>query len=609
MINHIKKKWMYYVIFLVTVIPKIINICLYAYPLLNPGDELYLFSVPATLAGYDWSSAMPEYRYYGPGFSVFFTPLFKYMEDPLVIYRTILIAIALIQGIVPILTCYIMEYYMGIKDKKFLSIVSILMGYSFILSLTYMYNEHIYAVVIWVVVLFLFKSFEYRENRKKQTFYSILLTIAMLYALTVHARGVTLMIALIIIYVLAWIFFRVRIVSVIPSLAILGVGYIGNKILTNNIIELVVGSISNVSSSETLQNTDVSYSIPTDILTNVYKQLAFIDIVVGQVNIWNVTLGGFAIVSIVLVLYLTWNLCTSKIERSEEIMSMWVVAMFCMACVGITMVGQGFSWNNGVASALEAQDNTADALRALTYIRYYYAYVPMITMIVVTYIYKNPKTYLHLYKYVLVFTIVLTGLWCVLILPFMYDSSIGWSGISKIYALLIWGEDANVYYRYLPSILSVIILTYFYKICCKYNKAIYISLVLLILAGSCYQYAAYSSAGTVKSDYEYTEQVVEIIDYLDEEGLEFSIYCMNQPLASGKYSVIRQMQFMLFNQSLIQGTPEDVEGNVLYVRVGEVSEETLSDEYKYFVFEEDLYLYVKGEELQEYVLEMIESNN
>lgn len=607
----IKKNWICFAIYLIVLVPRIVNVLLYAYPLLNPGDELYLFAVPATLAGYDWSSAMPGYRYYGPGFSVFLTPLFKYMEDPVALYRIALVIITCIQGAISLIAYYIMTHYMQVKNKMFLIITSVMLGYALSLQNTYMYNEHIYVVAVWITILMLFKAYEYRNNNKKHMAYTILLSVVMLYALIVHARAVTLMIAVVIIYVLILLFFRIKIVKIVPLVFTLGIGYIGNTLLTNHTVEMIIGSITNSSSvydSGTLENTSVSFNIPMGILTDSYNQLAFVDIVVGQLNIWNITLGGMAMVSIVIMLYLAWNLYLQKIERTEETMGMVMVGMFCMVCVGITIVGQACSWNAGVAGALESVDNTADALRALFYLRYFYAYVPMILLIVVTYIYKHPRIYLRLYKYILLLTILHTVLWTQLILPFMYDSSVGWGGMSKIYALITLGSDANAIYRYWPGIISVFLLTYFYKILCKHNKAIYISVILLILVGCRYQYSIYSDDNKTQNDYEYTEQVVSVVNYLDQNEVDINVYVTNQQLSSGRYSIVRQLQFLLFDIPLIQGTPEENTENVLYIRVDEETEEyILSDEYKCFVFEENLYLYAKGEEIQNMVEIYIES--
>ena len=87
------------------------------YPLSVTGDETFMFMPAATWAGLDWSGNVGDYRYYGYGFVALLTPLFKYIESPVVLYRIIVGFMILFQALVGPISYHIMKKYFSMKNN------------------------------------------------------------------------------------------------------------------------------------------------------------------------------------------------------------------------------------------------------------------------------------------------------------------------------------------------------------------------------------------------------------------------------------------------------------------------------------------------------------
>ena len=99
------------------------------YPLSVTGDETFMFMPAATWAGLDWSGNAESYRYYGYGFVALLTPLFKGIENPIILYRIIVGCMILFQALVGPVSYYIMKRYFAMKNSLPTTAVSVACSY------------------------------------------------------------------------------------------------------------------------------------------------------------------------------------------------------------------------------------------------------------------------------------------------------------------------------------------------------------------------------------------------------------------------------------------------------------------------------------------------
>lgn len=157
----------YWLVFILAVLPKII-LALQAFPLKTFSDEVATIASAASLAGYDWSAVVSHAGYYGAGFFWIFAPVFRVTDNPVIIYRVILIGCSLVQACIAPICYYLMNQYFHISDKRYGFIGSIACSYLVMTRATLLFNEHILVLLIWVIALLLLKIHEYQKNTGKK---------------------------------------------------------------------------------------------------------------------------------------------------------------------------------------------------------------------------------------------------------------------------------------------------------------------------------------------------------------------------------------------------------------------------------------------------------
>lgn len=410
-----KKKADYLISYCMVVIPRIVYICFFAVPI-RLADELYLFYLPAKLAGLDWSSSMWNYRYYGYGFSIFLVPLFKLIKDPVCLYRIVLVLTAIIEGSIPIIICCLLKKILGLTDRKIVVSVAVSCSYAVSVTSAYMYNEHIYTVYVWGCFVWVALLLKYNENRRKKIIYSIMLGLNMVLALTVHQRAVTLLLGFVFLYICAYWLYRKTIGYIWLIVPLYLAGTWADKKIMAWIIEFIKGVQADVGK---IQNTGVDFTVPRAAFSDEKFIHAIARIGVGQMNTLNLATVGVGVFSIVLILYLIAKSIRRREDARERYLCLW--GIFGLGCVAVTIAGQAFSWGPGVEKAWIDGNSRADSLRALNYLRYLYAYFPPVMMASLAYWYQKPSISRKLSRYGLLASILLILIWLWDIVPFVQN--------------------------------------------------------------------------------------------------------------------------------------------------------------------------------------------
>lgn len=115
----------------------------------------------------DWSAVASESGYYGSGLSLFFAPFIRYIDDPVLLYRVMLLVICLLYGIVALICFYIMRNIMGMKDNKYCCLVSVTCTYVVAVRAMVVYNEHMLTVISWMIAVTFAESISNGFDRKE----------------------------------------------------------------------------------------------------------------------------------------------------------------------------------------------------------------------------------------------------------------------------------------------------------------------------------------------------------------------------------------------------------------------------------------------------------
>ena len=598
-----------WIAFLLAFLPRLIFVFTSTYPVSIGGDEIFQFMPIAELLGWDWSGVAESYRYYGYGFFILLTPLFKLISNPLILYRCIVLILAMVQAMVAPLTYRILKDTYQIKDKWFLILSAEVCSYFVTVRAVYTYNEHVYVFVIWLIaaaLLTLEKNIDDQKGKRKWTFIVMLL---MVYAMTLHSRAVALWIAFAAGVVIYYIAYHKWVISwgVFAGVGILG--YAGTELFKKLIINACV-----IARAGTVDNASVSFDI-SSLFYSGKSLLGWIYIIVGQLSSLAVFTGGFAIFCLVVCVYklfATFFKCLfPKYNQGEDSKldskSFFLLTVMLIAVV-ITILGQSVSWLWGVVEGLEA-DKVVDSYRAFTYLRYYAAYFGPVLMLGLVWLKEGQQVYCRCIEAIIGISWLLQLVWYAGILPHI-STYAGTVWDYAPYSMTRGWTDEISKTSYIAAAAFVIMLSciMYFLILHKKGTIIIGFLACLLLYEYCYN-AVYHEGWRGKENYEAVYESCQVMNALIEQDVlpdEIYVEKVTHPVTEQGIGYI--YQFMLPRQRIIYHLPKsdeetDTVSVVLTIR-SKLNKTLVNQGYWCMQLGERQYIYAKGEKLQQALVDM-----
>lgn len=582
---------------LLAVIPRIIMVITTAYPLRVTGDELFMFYLPAKLAGLDWSGSMERYRYYGYGFTIFLVPLFKWISNPVILYRVVLCIVSMLQAVISVLCCYLLRNFYKSYHPVTNTVISVIISYMVSVYATYMYNEHIYIICVWISFFIFHLLMKTHNDKKRKLLYSVGLGISFVFSLTIHQRAVTLVYAFLITYIVYFLMFRKVLAYASIVMAIFGSGYLVNQ-------KIVAWNVKYLSSAtpqvEEVQNTSVNTSFSLDWFQNKDYVQAFVRTIVGNFNLLNLRTLGLWILTIVVVIYLLYKYSQGKISRDEK--DLGILACFSIACIGITMFGLATTWGWGIMQAYVDNDASADALRGLRYFRYYICYYTPIIPGFIIYIKNNKSVCIKLFKYALVASILCLSYYVKkIVAPLLINSEVGL--VLKAFSFVTFETEEISIRNYMLSILIIIIIVMMMIVAYKCRSINCVLALFMSFVVVQYIYDVYIGDGRAEIyNREYSNAATQLIQELNEKEIDCSIYVQPYTIPKTNQNVMYELQFMNMQNALLEGLPtpnDDYAVGIVYYFSKESNEKLLANGYVVYQLDENEYAYIKGKKVLE----------
>lgn len=590
-----KKTYYALVAFLAALLPRLLFLA-DVYPLSVTGDETFTLMPAAAWAGLDWSGNAGLYRYYGYGFVALLTPLFKIVDDPVILYRIIVSFMILFQALAAPVSYHIMKKYFQMKDGWSAALLSIASSYLVFLRAVYVYNEFVYDLVVWLIFWCLLELLRNYDSKKKKTVFTILLAMLLTYAMTLHSRAVTLWLALAVTVVFFFWVYKKCIIS-IP--VFLGFGLAG-YLFSNKGIESIVRMFTQASSSE-VGNTHVSFSV-APLFYSAKSGMAWIYIVLGQMNTMVIVTGGAAMLAAVIGCRFLWKALLRKREITEhqtETQNYAAVFVYGLSASVITIAGQAFSWLPGVIETIETNQAT-DAMRAVTYLRYYGIYFVPVFMAGFVWIYKNSERRKENFMPAILCTVGLQGFWLIFIVPYIADF-VGTSWESNPFSFTRGWEDTIRIRTYLPAVFFAVVLLLLLCFLIKKNKFEWGMLLLSALLIYTYGFnCIYHEGERGKINYSYAEKSYQTVKLIEEQTAEpFELYVEDLYIPVTGQSLVSECQFMFKDKKIVPQIPLNAEGNAIFITYDErEKEELLENGFLCTRLDENEYWYVKGKKIQ-----------
>lgn len=561
------------------------------------GDEIFAMGPAAKLVGYDWSGVMQSYRYYGYGYTALLIPFFKFIHEPVLLYRMMVLLMALAQSASAPIAYHLMKKYLNVDNEKILCVSSICCSYLVAVRAVYTYPEFIYVFVMWLLAWVLLKLNACVDDKRRKILYTVVLVLVLFYASTVHSRAtaVWMAVAFGIVYY-GWVY-RKTLVS-IPVCLVMGAGAF---VVSQKGIEAVLNYFVKVGSSE-VSNTGVSLPLG-NLLEDIKTWPAWVNIIMGQLNEAVIVTGGLAVFVVIAALILLWKgLVRKKSDRIElQNLSPYILAgSVFLAAVVATIGGQSISWLAGVRDAMFF-DGDPDQYRALTYFRYYGAYVGPLLMIGIAYFYHKKEMFGKLYPVACVTTVLLQGYWVLCILPYISNFN-GSCWDFAPYSLTKGFEDTIRLRTYLPGTLVVVAVLVICYILYRKKKTQIILGLLCVMLVYCYCYnAVYHEGYRGQKNYSYVDDTVDLLKNLEQDGvLPDKIYVEDASVEGTGQQTKYLYQFCMLGYPVVSELPPGNEKEAVYLCQNPEEWQKLSKEgYLLGQVAEHEYVYVLGENLQE----------
>ena len=278
---------------------------------------------------------------------------------------------------------------------------------------------------------------------------------------------------------------------------------------------------------------------------------------------------------------------------------MVIGSIFLMAVI-VTISGQSISWLGGVTNAMQ-YNGDADAFRALTYFRYYGAYIGPLLMIGIAYFYHKKEVFGKLYPAVCVITALLQGYWVLCILPYISEFN-GSCWDFAPYSLTKGFEDPIRLRTYLPATLVVLLVLIVSYILYRKKKAHIILGLLCIMLVYCYCYnALYHEGYRGQKNYSYVDDSVRLLKALEQDGvLPDKLYVEDASVEGTGQQTKYLYQFCMLDQPVISELPPANEKEAVYLcQNPEEGKNLIKEGYLLGQVSEHEYIYVLGTELQE----------
>ncbi len=586
-------KLTYFLLYLSALIPKL-YMALQMVPLRTPSDELGTIVSAAELAGNSWRGVVSTYSsYYGFGFYWIFFPAFLITDNPIIIYRIILVICSMLQAGIAPLALYIQTKYLGMKDILIGSVIGWICAFLVVTRVTILYNEHALIMVSWLLMFLICKLMEAQEQKRDKKIITLLIVGLLIYSLTIHVRALIYSLSFILVLCLYFVIAKKKLISWI-GIPVYLIAYV----IIQKVISIIQGSIWGKGEGEHLTNTEIKMSFSKAIsnssdVSGIKRVGAAIKTLlnmwIGQVDTMAVFTGGLFLVVILALLIFTWKCIKNKeigMENGIILASAWVMLL----SIGGTIFAQSLIWFHRVYNGILYEDvNTyVYGYKSFAYVRYMGPYIGPFLLCGLVICCKNPEIIKKMRYALMVIILAGIGYWFWAINPYVWDQTntkevyTAFSSLSKFQV----AEDGRAY------LCGFIVLIIFSILWLKGStkRGFYAACIMTVfLLGYQYwhrgmYYDLYHASKDIESFDDIYEFICEEKDFLERESIE-QIYC-----AGVTESLVCKLQFYLNRFSIIP-----VDGKVPEAAKIIISTEALDEEL------EDLSFYEIQLDSEEYV--------
>lgn len=343
------------------------------YPLNTSSDELGGLLSAATFAGLDWRGVIEKVGYYGFGWYGLFFWIFKITDDPILIYRTIVLSTIVARTFIIPVAFKIIKEYTTVKDIKLQYLLAFLAPFLSLYTPGQINNEPLLGICVWLIVL-LYMEYIRSIGKKNEFKKFVYLLMILFYIFFIHTRALAVVIAVFVLLSLRFLFDKnwKKLLLCIGSLLFL---YLISKVIIGGYQDIVWNTtdnkVSNSSVSSILSNNIKLFSIK---MWGIWASMFL-----GHIATANVITAGFFLIAvfefIILCIEMIKKGCFWKNEMIQIVLVPFLAIIICAA---------GFFLSNWATDLYGIWNDSkyfnVYAYKAITYIRYWAVWTPPFLM-------------------------------------------------------------------------------------------------------------------------------------------------------------------------------------------------------------------------------------
>lgn len=603
----------YFLVFLMALVPKLIFIFVHHQPFRTPMDEMVTLSTAAFGAGYDWSPlVVSAEHYYGGGFTILLSPLFRLIDNPQILFAVILSIYSVLQSISAPIACYISRQHMKITDRKVLYLTSIASAYLVVARSQTSLNEHALIAVTWGIAFFLCKLVEYQHSYQKKSYATICLMLLMSYGLTIHERTKMYWIVIVLVVFIYYLFQKKWLVAKFPAVVAGGMGYF----FAGGFVTWVKKSVWLWQKGEALTNTSVDIEITSEMLLSKEFYQAVVSTLFGQMHTSFIFTCGLTAVAMVCFVVIFVKFYKKAFFRKEGVAEgiaeeetndfmnyVFVLLLFFTLCICGTIFAQSLTWSERVMNGLSGKGTYG--FKAYTYIRYYGIYVGPFFYSILIYLYYWQEVVKKKLLWIFGIYGVMQGLFLTLNLPYIRHNNVS----SEVYwPFALWHYFSGEYdIRTYAYLLGVLVASVFFVVFLRLLwKRQYLSFLGVFLGILLFQYGwnALFWDGLFMGNYEkQTDAGYEFIQKLEENAISIPKEIYVKSTAKMGQDPAYVYQFLLKEYTLVPEIPDiSTENVILFCNEGNIKKVKKAG-YTVYTLDEDEYVATNSEAVLEYMKE------
>lgn len=528
-----------------------------AVPLRTVGDEFSTLFFAGILAGKKWLDLISNVSYYGFGMDLFTWWILKLPIGPVSKYRMMLSCCALMQSMVGLICCRILQEYRPEMHKGQKILISVACCFMVVTRNTIYYNENALILLAWVLAWLIFELVRNEDDSRARKKYTLLLSLALPFSLLFHTRSLTFLLAFIFLYLCGWIFYRRSLVD-LKIFVPINLGWLALALLFVKLYQKVYWP-----GAESITN-----AFLPDVTGHAYTLRGMLTaglIVFSQIMTISVVSGGVVFFGAAFLLITGLRHFGGNYRLKGEEKAFFMAAFFCLTCMLATSLFQALSWWPGVDAALYGEGDLYP-FKAFTYIRYFGPYTGMVFLAGLLAILDRSNKKL---KYVVLAVFVLcAGLWAQRTVPLFQQSG----NCGEAFICFIQGQPnmtgAEQYYAGVKAALLLILMVFLLRS----GRTAKVGVPLILCAFLIYQYAynAYNyDIALEKNVATRVDSSWELLNALENEGIDLGekLYFADERNVTDHYTYLI-FQFYMQDYTVVPDyPPAGTENNILITNV------------------------------------------